>query len=140
MSIFTCMLFSCCSTDLVYLQAPESMDGPSLPHGCLLCMSAARCRLLKPALLSCALPPVAFQTLTQAVGLCLRRFYSSNCCGRVTPMVGDMSLIMQQVPSDAVSNAWFNQLGRISQYRTQPTFDLARCLAQDQNAVNLSVS
>lgn len=74
------------------------------------------------------------------MGLCLRRFYASNCCGPVTPMVGDMSLIMQQVPSDAVSNAWFNQLGRISQYRTQPTFDLARCLAQDQNAVNLNVS
>ena len=124
----------------MYLNAPQTVIGPSLLHGCLLCTCAARCSLLKPALLSSTLPRVAFQTLTQAVALCLCRFYASNCCGPVTAMVGDMSLIMQQVPSDAVSNAWFNQLGGISQYGMQPTFDLARCLAQDQNAVNVSVS
>lgn len=54
--------------------------------------------------------------------------------------MGDMSLIMQQVPSDTLSNAWFQKLGSSDQYGLQPTFDLARCLAQDQSIVNLNVS
>ena len=68
------------------------------------------------------------------------RFYASECCGPVTSTVGDMSLIMQQVPSDTVANAWFNELGSTYLYGSQPSFDLARCLAQDQNVVNLNVS
>lgn len=47
---------------------------------------------------------------------------------------------MQQVPSDTVANAWFDELGSTYLYGSQPSFDLARCLAQDQNVVNLNVS
>ena len=47
---------------------------------------------------------------------------------------------MQQVPSDAVANAWFNELGNAYMGGAHPSFDLARCLAQDGNTVNLNVS
>ena len=58
----------------------------------------------------------------------------------MAPTVGDMSLIMQQVPSDTVANAWFDQLSSTYQYGLQPSFDLARCLAENQDIVNLNVS
>ena len=72
--------------------------------------------------------------------LCLCRFYAAQCCGPVTSTVGKMSLIMQQVPSDAVANAWFNELGNTYMGGAHPSFDLARCLAQDGDAVDLNVS
>ncbi|CAK0783756.1 hypothetical protein CVIRNUC_006955 [Coccomyxa viridis] len=68
------------------------------------------------------------------------KFYASRCCSQVAPTVGDMSLIMQQVPSDTVANAWFDQMSSTYQYGLQPSFDLARCLAENQDIVNLNVS
>ena len=73
-------------------------------------------------------------------GLCQCRFYAAECCGPVQPTVGDMSLIMQQVPSDTVANAWFHALGSTSLLGSQSSFDLARCLAQNQQVVSLNVS
>jgi hypothetical protein len=53
-----------------------------------------------------------------------------------------MSLIMQQVPEldQGAANAWFDALGSSYNYGTAPTFNLARCLAADSNAVNVEAS
>lgn len=76
-SIFTCTLFYGAPQTL-YLQAPQTMSGPSLPHICLLCMSAARYSLLEPALMSSALPPVAFQTALPAQILCEQLLWTGD--------------------------------------------------------------
>ncbi|CAL5222729.1 g5136 [Coccomyxa viridis] len=80
------------------------------------------------------------QTTLQANSAAWYKFYAAQCCGPVTSTVGKMSLIMQQVPSDAVANAWFNELGNTYMGGAHPSFDLARCLAQDGDAVDLNVS
>lgn len=68
------------------------------------------------------------------------RFYADKCCGTVTDTLGRMSLIMQQVPDRAASDAWFSTLGDSFQLGVAPVFNLARCLAADKNIVTVQAA
>ncbi|CAL8462000.1 g1531 [Coccomyxa elongata] len=68
------------------------------------------------------------------------QFYADKCCGTVTNTLGRMSLIMQQVPDRAASDAWFKTLGDSYQLGQAPVFNLARCLAADKNIVSVQAA
>lgn len=58
----------------------------------------------------------------------------------MTDALAKMSLIMQQVPDKAASNAWFATLGSSYEFGKSPVFNLARCLAADKSIVNVEAS
>ena len=65
-----------------------------------------------------------------------RRLYADKCCGTVTDTLSRMSVIMQQVPDRAASDAWFGTLGASYEFGRTPVINLARCLAADKNTVS----
>ena len=71
---------------------------------------------------------------------CLCRFYADQCCGAVTDTLGRMSLIMQQVPDRAASDAWFSTLGDSYQLGQAPAFNLARCLAANKDILSVQAA
>ncbi|KAK9908886.1 hypothetical protein WJX75_004225 [Coccomyxa subellipsoidea] len=64
------------------------------------------------------------------------QLYVDKCCGTVTETLSRMSVIMQQVPDRAASDAWFGTLGASYKFGRTPVINLARCLAADKNTVS----
>ena len=68
------------------------------------------------------------------------RLYADKCCGEVTDTLSRMSVIMQQVPDRAASDAGFSTLGASYEFGRTPVFNLARCLAADKAFVSAQVA